>query len=154
MPKIILEDIAQTIGTDYPAPFDAPCLARRKQAIGDAGGLTQFGAHIITLPPNSWSSQRHWHSAEDELVMILDGHPTLIDDSGETPLKPGDITAHPAGDGNGHHMKNESDKDVRFLVIGTKHPEKDHVYYPDIDLDLPANGTSEREYRGKDKRRY
>jgi len=147
MPKIILEDIAQTIGTDYPAPFDAPCLSRRKQAIGDAGGLTQFGAHIITLPPNSWSSQRHWHSAEDELVMILDGHPTLIDDSGETPLKPGDITAHPAGNGNGHHMKNESDKDVRFLVIGTKHPEKDHVHYPDINLVLPANGTAEREYR-------
>jgi len=112
MPKIILEDIAQTIGTDYPAPFDAPCLSRRKQAIGDAGGLTQFGAHIITLPPNSWSSQRHWHSAEDELVMILDGH--------------------------------QSDKDVRFLVIGTKHPEKDHVHYPDINLVLPANGTAER----------
>jgi len=79
MPKIILENVVETSGTNYPAPFDAPCLARRKQAIGDAGGLTQFGAYIITLPPNSWSSQRHWHSAEDELVMILDGHPTLID---------------------------------------------------------------------------
>ena len=154
MPKITLENVAETRGTDYPAPFDTPCLSRRQKAIGDAGGLTQFGAHIITLPPNSWSSQRHWHSPEDELVMILDGHPTLIDDDGETPLKPGDIKAHPAGERNGHHMKNESDKDVRFLVIGTKHPGKDHVHYPDIDLDLRANGTAEREYIRKDGSPY
>ena len=154
MPKITLENVDETNGTNYPAPFDTPCLKRRKQAIGDAGGLTQFGAHIITLPPGAWSSQRHWHSREDELVMILDGHPTLIDDSGETVLKPGDLTVHPAGDGNGHHMKNLSSKDVRFLIIGTRNPETDHAFYPDIDLDLPANGTAARDYIHKDGRIY
>ena len=154
MPKITLDDVTETHGTDYPAPFDAPCQSRRKQDIGDAGGLTQFGAHIITLPPSAWSSQRHWHSAEDELVMILEGHPTLIDDSGKTVLKPGDITTHPAGNGNGHHMKNESGKEVRFLIIGTRHPEKDHVFYPNIDLDLPANGKDKRIYVRKDGTTY
>lgn len=154
MPKINLEDVVETSGTNYPAPFDTPCLSRRKKAIGDHGGLTQFGAHIITLPPGSWSSQRHWHSREDELIMILEGHPTFIDENGETELSPGDITAHPAGDGNGHHMQNRTEGNVNFLIIGTRMPEADHAHYPDIDLDLPANGTDKRSYQRKDGSAY
>jgi len=154
MPKINLDDVPETSGTTYPAPFDAPCIARRKKAIGDHCGLTQFGAHIITLPPGSWSSQRHWHSAEDEFVMILEGHPTFIDDSGEIKLSPGDITAHPARDGNGHHMQNRSDSDVKFLIIGTRHPETDSGHYPDIDLAIPANGTPDRVFTRKDGTPY
>ncbi|MEP3889645.1 MAG: cupin domain-containing protein [Hellea sp.] len=154
MPKITLEDVVETSGTNYPAPFAAPCMARRKKAIGDAGGLTQFGAHIITLAPGAWSSQRHWHSAEDELVMILEGHPILIDNDGETQLNPGDITTHPANDGNGHHMKNQTEQDVKFLIIGTRNAETDHAHYSDIDLDLPANGTAKRDYHRKDGTPY
>lgn len=154
MPKINLDDVPETRGTTYPPPFDGPCVARRKKAIGDFGGLTQFGAHIITLPPCAWSSQRHWHIREDELVYILKGAPLFIDNNGETRLKPGDFTAHPANDRNGHHMKNDTEEDVQFLIIGTRNPEKDHAYYPDIDLDLPANGTADRIYTHKDGSAY
>ncbi len=154
MPKISLKDVPETSGTNYPSPFDGPCLDRSKKAVGDFGGLTQFGAHIITLPPGAWSSQRHWHSAEDEMVMILEGHPILIDDHGQTELSPGDITTHPAGDGNGHHMQNLTNEDVRFLIIGSRNPGSDHAHYPDIDLDLPANGTAKRVYRRKDGAPY
>ena len=154
MPKINPKDVPVTTGTTYPAPFNAPCLARRKKAIGDYGGLTQFGAHIITLPPGAWSSQRHWHSAEDELVMIIEGHPTFIDDNGETELAPGDITAHPANDGNGHHMQNRTEKEVRFLIIGTRNPQADSGYYPDIDLAIPANGSPDRIFTCKNGNPY
>jgi len=154
MPKINLDDVIETSGTTYPAPFDGPCIRRRKKAIGDASGLTQFGAHIITLPPGSWSSQRHWHSAEDEMVYILKGTPLFIDDSGETRLRPGDITAHPFADGNGHHMKNDTEEEVQFLIIGTRNPETDSAHYPDIDLDLPANGTVERAFIRKNGTPY
>ena len=154
MPIINLEDVPEISGTTYPAPYDTPCIARRKKAIGDVGGLTQFGAHIITLPPSSWSSQRHWHSAEDEFIMVLEGCPTFIDDNGETELVPGNITTHPAGDGNGHHMQNRTEKDVKFLIIGTRNPEADSGHYPDIDLAIPANGTSDRVFTRKDGSPY
>lgn len=150
MPKINLEDAPETSGTNYPAPHDTPCIKRRRKAIGDFGGLTQFGAHIITLSPGSWSSQRHWHSAEDELIMTLEGRPTLIDDNGETQLALNDITAHPAGDSNGHHLQNRTDKDVKFLIVGTRNPKADSGYYPDIDLAIPANGTPDRIFTHKD----
>lgn len=154
MPKITLDDVPETSGTDYPSCFASPCLERRKKAVGDFGGLTQFGAHIITLPPGAWSSQRHWHSAEDEMVMILDGHPTLIDNDGETTLKPRDMTIHPAGEANGHHMINRTDKDVSFIIIGRRNPKNDHAHYPDIDLDLPANGSPDRVYQRKNGMLY
>lgn len=154
MPKITLKNVPETSGTNYPAPFDTPCVHRRKKAIGDFGGLTQFGAHIITLPPGSWSSQRHWHSHEDELVYILKGTPLFIDDDSETRLSPGDFTAHPAGDGNGHHMKNDTDEDVSFLIIGTRNPKADSGHYPDIDLSIPANGTANRVFTRKDGTPY
>ncbi|MEE9346812.1 MAG: cupin domain-containing protein [Robiginitomaculum sp.] len=136
-------------GTGYPAPFDAPCKARAALNLGDHGGLTQFGAHLITLPPGAWSSQRHWHNAEDEFVMIASGRPTLVDNNGEQELAPGDCTAHPAGEENAHHMINKTDTDVTYLVIGTRAPQNDSCAYPDIDMALPSNGTSKRVFTRK-----
>jgi Cupin domain len=60
------------------------------------------------LPPGNWSSQRHWHSHEDEFVYVLEGELTLIEDGGETVLRAGDCAAFPKGSGNGHHMINRS----------------------------------------------
>jgi uncharacterized cupin superfamily protein len=154
MPKINLSALPVKIGSTYPAPFDTPCLDRRRISPGDAGGLTQFGAHIMTLNPGAWSSQRHYHGAEDELVYIISGHPTLIDDAGRQKLSPGDVTTHKAGEANGHHMINETEGPVQYLVIGGRSPENDHAVYPDIDLDLPANGTAQRVYQRKNGAPY
>ena len=86
--------------------------------------------------------------------MVLEGCPTFIDDNGETEFVPGNITTHPAGDGNGHHMQNRTEKDVKFLIIGTRNPEADSGHYPDIDLAIPANGTSDRVFTRKDGSPY
>lgn len=149
MPVLNLSELTPNTNCTYPAPFDVPCEGRRSLRLSDAGALTQFGANLVTLKPGSWASQRHHHSAEDELVYIISGHPSFIDDDGERTLGPGDVTAHPMGDGNGHHMINRTEVDVTFLVIGTKNVEHDHARYPDVDLDLPANGTAERVFRPK-----
>ena len=68
-------------GTLYPAPFDEPCRARQRRKLGDAAGLTQFGVNLLTLPPGAWSSQRHWHSHEDEFVYVLKGELMLVTDA-------------------------------------------------------------------------
>jgi len=154
MPIIDPKTVEVTTGTSYPAYLDEPCKTRISRRLSDAGHLTQFGVHHITLPPGCWASQRHHHSAEDEFVYILSGAPTLIDDTGETPLKPGDSCAHPAGDGNGHHLINKTNEEVTFLVVGTRSPEQDHCQYPDADLDLPANGTPHRQKYHKDGTLY
>lgn len=150
MPKLNLDELPVRIGTGYPAPFDEPCLERRGVDLSTPGGLTQFGARLVTLPPGSWSSQRHWHSHEDELVYIISGHPTLVDNDGPQHLSPGDVTTHPGGYANGHHMKNETEADVVFLVVGTRAAYLDHCHYPEIDLDLPMTGKEDRTFLRKD----
>lgn len=159
MPKLNLEDVAVKMGTTYPAPFDQECNHKQGLRLSEAGGLTQFGAHIVIIPPaksgqKSWSSQRHAHSTEDEFVYVLSGEGVLVDDSGETPLSAGDVCTHKAGDGNAHHIQNRSNKEIRLLVVGTRSPQTDHCRYPDIDLDLPATGKSARVFQHNDGTPY
>lgn len=149
MPLIGPKSLRQRTGTSYPPEFNAPCAKRSILSLGDAGGLTQFGAHLVTPPAGSWASQRHEHSAEDEFCYILTGQPTLIDDHGETLLRAGDALAHKAGDGNAHHLVNKSDQEVTFLVVGSRRPEIDDVTYPDIDLAVKSNGTPKRYFTRK-----
>ena len=150
MPIIDPNSAPQKIGTSYPPEYDIPCAQRSVIQLGDAGGVTQFGAHLVTLPPGNWASQRHAHSAEDEFCYILTGHPTLIDNDGEHPLGPGSVITHKAGDKNPHHLVNKTGQEVSFLVVGTRAPEADDVIYPDIDLHIRANGTAKRNFTRKD----
>lgn len=150
MPKLNLSQINIHQGSSYPEEYAQDTKNRRLLALGDAGGLTQFGANLVTLAPGAWASQRHAHSAEDELVYILSGHPTLIDDTGETTLSPHDVCAHPAGDANAHHLINHTLGDVVFLVIGTRNAQADDVTYPDVDMQIKANNTSKRQFSRKD----
>lgn len=133
MPKIDLATAPLKTGSIYPAPFAAMMQGRSSLRLGDAGGLTQFGANLVILRPGAKSSLRHWHAYEDEFVMVTQGAVTLIDDSGPTVLRPGDCAAFPAGDPNGHHFINHTDAEARFLVIGTRAP-REIASYSDVDL--------------------
>ena len=134
MPKKI--DLARapvSAGTLYPPPFDGPCRARLRVRLGDAAHLTQFGANLCTLPPGAWSSQRHWHTEEDELVYVVAGEVTLITDDGEEILRAGDAAGFRAREENGHSFRNRSDQDVVLLEIGSRIPG-DIAVYSDIDM--------------------
>jgi len=141
MPKIEIDSVPERKGSGYPAPFHEKCTERVRKALGDAGGLSQFGVNLLTLKPGVWSSQRHWHSAEDEFVYVLSGEVVLIDDAGEKVLRAGDCAAFPKGDGNGHHLINRSGSIATCLEIGTRQPENDFVVYSDIDMQLDRKAT-------------
>lgn len=133
MPKLNLASIPERKGSTYPAPFDQPAANRIRQRLGDAAGLTQFGVNLLRLPPGAWSSQRHWHSLEDEFVYVLSGEVVLITDQGEEILRAGDCAAFPRAAPNGHHLVNRSIAMAACLEVGTRASE-DTTVYPDIDL--------------------
>lgn len=133
MPKIDPDTLPALNHCGYLAPFRAAVAGRSWKAVAAAGGLTQFGANLVTLPPGDWSSQRHWHSAEDEMVVVLTGELVLVEDNGAAILGPGDIATFPAGAPNGHHLQNRSAAPAVFLAIGTDRPAIDACHYPDID---------------------
>lgn len=133
MKKIDLVAAPTGEGSRYPPPYDEPCLRRRWVRVGDAAGLTQFGVSIVTLEPGAWSSQRHWHSHEDEFVYLIEGELMLVTDSGEELMRPGDCAGFKAGVRDGHHLQNRSDRLARFLVVGSRIAE-DWGEYSDIDM--------------------
>ena len=133
MQKVDLASIAARMGSGYPEPFDRPVAARERRRLGDAGGLTQFGVNLLRLRPGVWSSQRHWHSDEDEFVCVLSGEVTLITDDGEETLRAGDCVAFPKGRANGHHLVNRGHEDATCLEVGSR-IATDRTTYPDIDL--------------------
>ncbi len=149
--RIDLHEVPAVLGSRYPAPFDAPCSARVRQRLGDAAALAHFGVNLLRLPPGAWSSQRHWHSAEDEFVYVLEGEVVLATGAGEQILRAGDSAGFKAGVPDGHHLQNRSARDAVLLEIGSRNPAEDAVDYPDIDLRVPRGGSS---FTHKDGRPY
>ena len=145
MPKLDLDAIPQTNRTGYPAPYDADVEGRWYRRLAPAAGLSLMGASHCVLKPGAWSSQRHWHAEEDELVVILSGEAVLVEDAndesgGETVLRAGDIAAWPKGVRDGHHLQNRGTGDCVFLAISAGDADKDWGEYPDIDLKFAPEG--------------
>ena len=132
MPKLDLDAIEQINRTGYPPPYNAPMSKRHYRRIAPAVGLTDFGVSHVVLEPGGISSQRHWHEEEDEFLVMIDGEAMLVEDEGETLLRPGDCAAFPKGVPNGHHLINRSDRPCTFVVVGK--PAEGDCHYPDIDL--------------------
>jgi uncharacterized cupin superfamily protein len=132
--RIDLKEVPTHTGSRYPSPFDAPCATRARQRLGDAAGLNDFGVNLLRLPPGAWSSQRHWHSAEDEFVYVLEGELVLVTNSGEETLRPGDCAGFKAGLKDGHHLQNRSQREAVALEVGSRKAADDEGEYPDIDL--------------------
>jgi uncharacterized cupin superfamily protein len=117
MPKINLDELEQTNRTGYPPPFNEPVAGRWQRKIGEAAGLKLLGARHVVLDPGAWSSQRHWHEGEDELLLMTGGRAVLVEDDGETEVGPGDILAWAAGSRNGHHLINRSAEPCTFVCV-------------------------------------
>lgn len=143
LPALDPHAVEERTGTNYPAPLDEPCRARRKRPLGDAAGLTHFGVNLVELPPGVWSSQRHWHANEDEFVYVLEGELTLVTDSGEQVLGPGMAAGFPAGRADGHHLVNRGAARAVYLEVGDRSVNEE-VTYTDSDMHLVRRGAERR----------
>lgn len=144
MPKLDLDSIPQTNATGYPAPFDAAVAGRWYRRLGPPNGLTFMGASHVVLEPGAWSSQRHWHADEDELVVMLAGEAVLVEEGGQTLLRAGDVATFAAGARDGHHLQNRSAERCVFVAVSAG-PDVIGGEYSDIDMVFGPDG-----YAGKD----
>ena len=145
-------DAPKREGSRYPAPHNEPCMNRTKHLLGDVFGLTQFGVNLAVLQPGTWSAQRHWHEKEDEFIYVLDGTLTLSDDDGDHKLTAGMCAGFKANNGNGHCLKNLTDKVATYLEVGSR-IANENVVYSDIDMKT-ENSSGKYIYSKKDGTRY
>ena len=140
MPKIDIET-APTRWHKYPPPAKRAHRSAGAEALArSTADLSRFEVNLLRIAPGVWSSQRHWHTVEDEFTWVVSGEVVLVTDEGEQVLRAGDCAGFPAGAPNGHHFQNRSNGEAVLLEVGSRRPVEDGVDYPDIDLTL-ANGA-------------
>lgn len=93
-------------------------------------GLMRLGIHHERLPPGRRLSWPHAEADEEEFVFVLEGEPDLWADGHLKRLKPGEGVAFPAGTGLAHTILNNTNSDVRLLVVGEASRERSRIHYP------------------------
>ena len=152
LPALDPKDVKPVIGSDYPPPHDQLAKTRERRQLGDALGLANFGVNLLRLPPGCASSQRHWHTKQDEFVFVVSGEVVLVTDGGEQTLTSGMVAGFPAGTGDGHHLLNRGNRDAILLEVGDRMPA-DEVDYSDIDMKIRWINGEER-FLHKDGKPY
>ncbi len=137
----------------YPEPFRSRVLPREKRSLGDAFGLTAFGVNHTVLAPGKESSMRHWHTHEDELIVVLEGEVVLVTEFGEETLTPGMVVGFRAGDPNAHQLVNRSVLPAVYLEIGGR-DTRDIARYTDVDLHCEADEQGGYRFSHKDGTPY
>jgi uncharacterized cupin superfamily protein len=140
----ISKDRALVGRSSYPPPHDEKLKGRKTWPLTSQWKLTQFGVNRVELPPGAWSTQRHWHRSNDELVIIVSGELTLVTDEVEEVLRAGDCVGFKAGVKNAHHLQNRGSEPAIYYDVGGR-DAFDVSTFPDIGLE--ARTRMEIEFR-------
>lgn len=105
----------------------------RRSLVGRRAGASQLGASLFDVPPGGAMFPFHAHHANEELLVVLRGTPTLRTDDGERELAEGEVVSFLAGRGGAHAVTNRTQDTVRVLMVSTMHA-------PDIN-EFPDSGT-------------
>ena len=128
------EDKAIAAQSAYPPPHDKKLEGRKTWSLTRQWKLTQFGVNRVELPPGAWSTNRHWHKTNDELVIVISGELTLVTDEGEEVLRAGDCVGFKAGVPNAHHLQNRGSETAVYFDVGGR-DAWDVSTFPDIGLE-------------------
>lgn len=116
-------------GTDELRSLDA--------SFGEHFGLQRLGIHHVRVPPGRRTSFPHAESAEEEFVYVLEGEPDVWLDGRLHRLRPGDGVGFPAGTGLAHSFLNNTETEVRLLVVGETAKDENRIVYP-VNLERKA----------------
>jgi len=153
LPALDPAEVPAVSGTNYPEPLKSRVAGRRKQRLGDALGLSIFGVNLTTIKPGAQSALRHWHSAQDEFVYMIEGELVLVTGDGEQVLAPGMCAGFPAGKADAHHLINRTTRDAVYLEVGDR-TKNDAVTYPDDDIVAAATSDGARRFTRKNGTPY
>jgi uncharacterized cupin superfamily protein len=134
---------------EFDEPREHPGFQCRRARIGRQTGADRLGASVWEVPPGQAAYPYHFHLAEEELVVVLDGSLALRGPDGWRDLAPGEVVSFPRGEEGAHQVVNRGDTPARMLAISTS-GDPDVVVYPDSD----KLGAAERRPDGGGLRAY
>ena len=142
--------MANAFEPEFDAEQDRPGFTWTRARLGRQAGAERLGASLFELPPGQASFPLHYHHANEELLIVLGGRPTLRTIDGERELAEGDVVAFVVGEPGAHQLINRTDDPVRLLLI-SEMVGPDVVVYPDSGKtaarEQPPGGAREGLYR-------
>ncbi|MEA2398345.1 MAG: hypothetical protein QOK25_1901 [Thermoleophilaceae bacterium] len=115
---------------DWDAEQDEPPFTWRRARLGRQAGCEKLGASLFELPPGASSFPLHVHYANEELLVVVSGQPTLRTLDGERELLPGEFVSFPPGRRGAHRLDNRADEPAHVMIVSTMiSPEVNE--YPD-----------------------
>ncbi len=102
----------------------------RRARISRQAGSERLGLSLWELPAGQAAYPYHFHYTEEEMVLVLQGTPSLRTPAGLRELAEGEVVCFPRGEGGGHQLFNHTGQTVRFLSFSTS-GDPDIVIYPD-----------------------
>jgi len=114
----------------FDEPRDHPGFRCSRARLGRQAGSERLGLSLWEVPAGEAAYPYHYHLVEEELLIVLQGSPSLRTPEGWRQLPEGEVIAFPRGERGGHQIVNRTDKPVRFLAISTS-GDPDIVLYPD-----------------------
>lgn len=121
------KDIQGEDNKTYPASSERHAISSR---FGTHWGFKRIGVNHQILRPGRRTSYPHAESAEEEMVYVIEGEPDAWIDGYLHKLKPGDAVGFVPGTGLCHTIINNTDTDVRLLVVGEHDREDNKIIYP------------------------
>jgi uncharacterized cupin superfamily protein len=105
---------------DWDAERDEPPFRWRRARLGRQAGARDLGASLFEVEPGCATFPLHAHYANEEMLVVLAGRPTLTGaDGARRTLEPGEVVACPAGREGAHRLDNDGDEPARVLVVST-----------------------------------
>jgi uncharacterized cupin superfamily protein len=104
---------------DWDAHQETPPFSWRRARLGRQVGSENLAASLFELEPGCATFPLHVHHANEEMILVISGRPTLRTLDEEQLLKPGDVVACPAGRRGAHRLDNNTPGTVRVLIVST-----------------------------------
>lgn len=98
--------------------------------VGYQLGTERLGFSIWELPPGQAAYPYHYHLVDEELVIVVEGRPSLRTPAGWRELEEGEVVTFPRGEAGAHQLVNRTGATVRFHAFSTS-GTPDIVLYPD-----------------------
>lgn len=114
---------------EFDEPREHPGFNCRRARLGRQLDSERIGASLWELPPGEAAYPYHYHLAEEELLVVLAGRPSLRTPDGWRDLDEGEAVSFPVGERGAHQIVNRTEKPVRFLAVSNQQP--DIVIRPD-----------------------
>ncbi len=114
----------------YDEPREQPGFRCRRARVSRQAGSDRLGLSLWELPPGEAAYPYHYHLAEEELLVVLEGAPSLRSQNGWRELSEGEVVPFLRGEQGAHQLVNRTELVVRFLAFSTN-GEPDIVIRPD-----------------------